>query len=197
MSCPCASGEARRRRNKAGRNTVKTQRHKTVRCRNAPKATRRRSFLAAGKETNLARLTRERDEALEHQTANSEVLKVISLSPGELEPVFEAMLENSTRICAAKFGTLFRYENGAFHAAAMLNAPLAFAEFHRQRGKFQRPVGIPLDRLLKTGDAIITADKGTESNPGGPARFGGARWFFTFFRTRGRFRQFRTSSILV
>src|SRR6266545_3618111 len=60
-------------------------------------------------------------EALEQQTATSEVLQVISGSPGELEPVFRAMLKNATRICGAKFGVLFRFEGGLFHPAALLD----------------------------------------------------------------------------
>ena len=71
----------------------------------------------------LRQRTNDLSESLEQQTATSEVLKVISSSTGELEPVFQAMLANATRICEAKFGVLFRYENDAFYAAGMLNAP--------------------------------------------------------------------------
>jgi hypothetical protein len=76
-------------------------------------------------------------EALDQQTATSEVLSVISSSPGDLEPVFRAMLENAVRICEANFGVLFRFEDGAWRAAAMLGVSQAFAEFW-QRGP-QRP----------------------------------------------------------
>src|SRR5262245_42260721 len=127
----------------------------------------------------LRQRTTDLAESLEQQTATSEVLKVISSSPGELEPVFQVVLENATRICEAKFGVLFRYENSAFYAAAMLNAPQAFVEFHRQRGSFTPPAGTPLDRLLKTGDTIYTVDEASEPNPGAPARFGGARSLVT------------------
>ena len=65
-------------------------------------------------------------EALEQQTATSEVLRVISSSPGELEPVFQAMLENAVRLCDAKFGTLELYEGGAFRKATLHNVPQAY-----------------------------------------------------------------------
>jgi len=67
-------------------------------------------------------------ESLQQQTATADVLKVISSSPGELEPVFQAMLENATRICEAKFGTLYLSEGDGFRAAAMHNAPPAYEE---------------------------------------------------------------------
>jgi len=76
--------------------------------------------------------TRELSESLEQQTATSEVLSVISSSPGELKPVFQAMLENATRICEAKFGNLLLYEGTAFRVAAMHGAPQAWNELRRR-----------------------------------------------------------------
>ena len=60
------------------------------------------------------------------------MLSVISRSPGELEPVFQAMLENAMRICEAKFGILFEFANGAFRALSSLGIPPAFADFHSE-----------------------------------------------------------------
>ena len=72
--------------------------------------------------------TRELAEALEQQTATSEVLRVISSSPGELEPVFQAMLANAVRICEARFGNLYLHERGALRFVAGHNLPRAFAD---------------------------------------------------------------------
>src|SRR5262249_37140189 len=71
---------------------------------------------------------RELCESLEQQTATAEVLRVISSSPGELEPVFNAMLANALRICEAKFGMLQRYRDGAFVVEVMVGAPPALVE---------------------------------------------------------------------
>jgi GAF domain-containing protein len=77
------------------------------------------------------RLLNELRESLQQQTATSEVLEVISSSPGELEPVFQTMLENAVRICEAKFGLLFRFEGDMVRLAAMVGVSLEFAEFVR------------------------------------------------------------------
>src|SRR6266567_3423357 len=114
-------------------------------------------------------------EALEQQTATSEVLQIISSSPGELEPVFASMLENAVRICEAKFGVLFRFDGDTFHAAAWRGVPPAYAESLQQRGSFRPDDGAPLHRLLQTRELVHTADELAERNPGPAAKYGGAR----------------------
>ena len=123
----------------------------------------------------LRQRTADLSESLEQQTATSEVLQVISSSPGELEPVFEAMLENATRICEAKFGVLYRFDGEAFHFAAEVGAPAEYAEFNRQRGAFQPVQGGQLDRVMLTREVCYTADDAASAIPGFAARLGGAR----------------------
>jgi len=82
----------------------------------------------AGLEKKVEQRTHELTESLEQQTATSEVLGVISRSSGDLAPVFETILANATRICEAKFGTMFLYEGGAFRVVAQKDAPLAYIE---------------------------------------------------------------------
>ncbi|HYA30902.1 MAG TPA: GAF domain-containing protein, partial [Acidobacteriota bacterium] len=118
---------------------------------------------------------RELSEALEQQTATSEVLQVISSSPGELEPVFDAMLQNAVRICGAKFGQMYSYDGEHFHNTAMCDAPAPFGEFLRQRRSFSPAAGTPLDRLLKTKDVVRTADDSSEKVPSPAARLAGAK----------------------
>ncbi len=119
--------------------------------------------------------TRELIESLEQQTAMSEVLSVISSSPGELHPVFEAMLANAVRICEAKFGQMFRFDGEAFYCAAALNAPPSLADFIRRRGRFMPEPGIPLHRVWQTKNVVRTIDDAASPDPSPSAKFGGAR----------------------
>ncbi|MET0537403.1 MAG: GAF domain-containing protein, partial [Xanthobacteraceae bacterium] len=108
--------------------------------------------------------TREVTEALAQQTATSEVLRVISSSPGELKPVFDAILSNATRICEAKFGTLYLYEQGAYRVVATHNAPLALAEVWRRDPLIRPPADVPLGRIAITKKPTYLEDiKTTQS----------------------------------
>jgi signal transduction histidine kinase len=112
---------------------------------------------------------------LEQQTATSEVLSVISSSPGELEPVFQAMLENAVRICEAKFGALYRIDGEKFHFAAEVGTPLEFVEHQRRRGPFQPSPGSQLERVLRTRQVSHTDDATVEFASRPAATLAGAR----------------------
>src|SRR5262249_42106847 len=99
------------------------------------------------------RLFNETKEALEQQTATSEVLQVISSSPGELETVFQAMLANATRLCGAKFGMLYLCDGGELRSVATHDVPPPFAEA-RRRGPFHPGPGSTLDEVVKTKRAV-------------------------------------------
>jgi hypothetical protein len=135
------------------------------------KVVRSRSSSAPGKETELARLTRERNEALEQlsealkqQTAASEVLRLISGSPGELGAVFDAMLVNATKLCEARFGILLLWEGDAFRTVALHNAPPAFAEHRRREPVIRPPPATSLGRLVATKQVDHIADMRAEES---------------------------------
>src|SRR5260370_1415578 len=123
-----------------------------------------------------ARLLSELRESLAQQTATSEVLTVISSSPGDLGPVFQAMLEHATRICEANFGVLNLFENGSLRMGAMHNVRAAFAEVLRGRPDGYQPMpGSPPDRVMRTKQVSHPVDNAAEAVPGRAATLGGAR----------------------
>jgi GAF domain-containing protein len=155
-----------RRRGTVRRRPSKTQHRKPTRPKrsNARTATRQASSTLADLQQQVSALTRELAEAREQQTATSDVLRVISSSPGELEPVFEAMLANATRLCNASYGAMYLSEGSAFRVVAMHNVPPAFAEFRRHNPVFRPNPRIALGRLATTKQTIQIAD--VEAEPG-------------------------------
>ncbi len=105
----------------------------------------------------LRQRTVDLSEALEQQTATSEVLRVIGSSPGELEPVFQAMLENATRLCEAKFGTMYFREGDAFRAVAMHGAPPAYMEA-RLHALVRPGPTTGIGRVMQTKDVVQIED---------------------------------------
>jgi class 3 adenylate cyclase/putative methionine-R-sulfoxide reductase with GAF domain len=147
----------------------------TPKRRSAPKAKRSRGVSIAGQETVVARLTRERDEALLWETANSEILRLISKSPGDLELVFRTILENATRICNASFGTLFRFDGESFYPVAQFNTPAPLLEAQTRRGPFRPTPGTAMEHVMRTKQVSHSAAKAAEPVPGFFAEHGGAR----------------------
>jgi class 3 adenylate cyclase/putative methionine-R-sulfoxide reductase with GAF domain len=165
------------RHSKAGGEPAKTRRDKrsTPKRRNAPKATHTRGVSPAGQKTVVARLTHERDEALLRETANSEILRLISKSPGDLELVFRSILGNTTSICNANFGTLFRFDSENFYPVAQFNTPAALLEAQIRHGPSKPTPGASLDHVMRTKQVFHTADMAAEPVPGLAAKLGGAR----------------------
>jgi GAF domain-containing protein len=152
-----------KRRSRAGGEPTKGRRRKAAKPirRNAPKAPARSSSSYRETETDVARLSRELSEALEQQKATSDLLQVISGSPGNLDPVFQTMLENAVGICGANFGNMFLYEDNAFRTVAMYNAPEAY-EKARSGAPFHPPSNSTLGRLVVTKEVAQVADLRSE-----------------------------------
>src|SRR5262249_24688618 len=107
--------------------------------------------------SELRQRTTDLSESLEQQPATWEVLRVISTSPGALEPVFETMLANATRICEATFGVLYMFEGDAFRAVA-LHGPPAFVEARRRNPMLPLTPGTALARVAATKQPVQIAD---------------------------------------
>src|SRR5262245_58615342 len=114
--------------------------------------------LANDLENRLAQAQRELSEAREQQAATGEVLGIIASSPGELEPVFQAILANATRICEAKCGTLLLFEEDQLRLAAMHGAPRQFEVLRRRDSTIPTYVR----RLVKTTQIVPVADIAAE-----------------------------------
>jgi GAF domain-containing protein len=145
------------RRGTVSRKPAKTQHRKPTRPKrsDAPKAARRRS---SSKQMDLAPLTRERDEALEREIAISKILHVISASPGNLESVFRTILEQATRICAAKFGHMYRYDGEAFHIVASQGIIPDYAEFVKRGPIRVEGRQIAIARVARTKQTVQIED---------------------------------------
>ena len=102
------------------------------------------------------RLLNELRQSLEQQTATADVLRVISASPGELEPVFQTMLQNAMRVCEAKSGSLFEFVDGAFRAFSSLNTPPAHRDYDRKPRVWGPHTG--LGRLARTRKTVHVED---------------------------------------
>jgi GAF domain-containing protein len=166
MATPAADSDAMKKRR---RTTIRAKRP------SAPKVRGRRKPSSTNANTKNALLKRERDEALEQQRATSEVLKVISNSPGDLEPVFKAVLDSALRICEAEFGMLMLYNgDGSFDTRVMVGAPPALVDALLHRS-FTPPPGNPLDRMLRTKKTVHVIDAAAEKGKPPSARLAGAR----------------------
>jgi GAF domain-containing protein len=156
--------QATKKRRGASRKPLKARLRKPA----APKrrrtagASRGKAATASELRHQLEQRARELKEARDQQTATSEVLSIISRSPGDLKSVFDAILKNATRLCDAKFGNLLLYENGAFRRVALYGAPRAWAQAtSRQPVIPPNPVN-PLFRIVRTRQVVHIPDMKAE-----------------------------------
>ena len=150
-------GLTMRLRSRAGGET--TKKRDQIKRRNASSAMRRRSTSAAEWEARVTQLTQELHEAGEHQTATTDVLRIISSSQGELNAVFHAILANATKLCEASYGTLWLTEGDAFRVAAQYGAlPAAYMERLQPGTLFRLGPHLPSVRAINTRRPVQVAD---------------------------------------
>ena len=147
-----------KRRSRAGGEPIKGRRGKTPvpKRRNAPKASG-----ASNEETKVARLAHELREAVEQQSATSEVLRVISSYPGDPQPIFQAVLKNAVRLCDAEFGNIYHWNGEILRLVATQNAPPAFGEARKLSAVRPSPK-TPTGRMIAYKKVVHIADLRTE-----------------------------------
>ena len=160
-----------RQRGTVSRKPAKTQHRKPTRPKrsNAPTTARQGSPSVADLQEKLDTRTRQLNEAIERENATAEVLRIVSSSPSDLQPVFDAILGNATRLCEAKFGVLSLAEGDTLRVVALHGAPPAYAEERRRQPLIRPDPETLLGRAMRTKQAVQIADIRDEpdgSDPG-------------------------------
>src|SRR3954453_15287654 len=151
------------RRDKSAGKPTKTQRRKSLNPGDTAKLTRPRKASSTVANQRIALLEHRLNEALEQQAATSEVLKVISSSPGDMKPVFETILSNALRICEAKFGHLLLYDGERFSATHLHDVPPSYREYWEQHAPILPSSNTGLGRLARTKQVAHIPDLKADS----------------------------------
>jgi hypothetical protein len=160
---PQPTGNVMKRRSKAFGEPLKGRRRKAPKPegRSAPKTAPHSKSSSSSEDTVVARLTRELRETTEQHTATSEILRVISSSPSDLRPVFQAMLKNAVRLCDAKFGNIYRWDGASLHLVATQNVPASFVQAPG-RSPLRPSLQTPTGRMIATKTVVHVADMRAE-----------------------------------
>src|SRR5215469_11342790 len=149
-----------RQRAKVGRKDAKRRHPKPTRPKlsSAAKTANQPNLSVSDLQEELERQARELDEAREERAALAEVLRLISSSPGELDPVLGTMLANAVRLCGAEFGGLYLHEGGTIRSVAVHNVPPAYAEARSRRGPFHPAPASTMAEVIRTKRTVQLAD---------------------------------------
>jgi len=150
-----------RRRRATSRKPAKAQQTIKAKRGTASKPARNRRLSALSKDTKVARLARELREAREQQVATLEVLKIISSSPGDLTPIFDAILERATQLCQATHGHVWRFDGEQLYAVAVRGDP-QFVGWLRQHSPVRPIAGSAAERIVRGERFVHVADRRKE-----------------------------------